>query len=666
MPILKQCRRPGWLRPAGFFLPKLTLWVAVLAGGVPGFAQAGTGKDGPVLRDLSFEQLAAITITSVSKSEEAYFTSAAAVHVVTGDDIRHSGATTIPDALRMVPGVEVAMINSRSFAVTIRGFNGTSANKLLTLVDGRTLYSLRFASTIWDIRDVPLEDVEQIEVIGGPGGTTWGANAVNGVINIVTKHARDTQGTRLSVAAGNFEAASFYARQGWKTGENSWLRLYVRGFQRDDSEPLNVADSNDAWEMARTGFRFDHQPDATTQTMVTGDVFYSEADQFFSGAPAVARSQGGHLLYRHRRELAGGGHATLQAYLDSYRRNSGGSFSAADTLDAEFLHELKPGETRHFSWGANLRRSRLKDTVSTPGAVSDFLPLVRHFNQAGFFVQQVMHPAAAPVTVTAGAKAEYNDFTRWEYLPSLRAAWTPTEFLTGWASVSRAVRIPSRFEHDQSLTISAPGFTLRTLPSPDLQAESLWAYELGGRWRTGGTISVDASVFWHDYHRLVTNEDSPSTVPVGVINRLANLGSGRGYGAALTVVWQPRDWWRLQLGWSHLDLETEVDPASTDTVLAGSEYLSPRNQYSLASSWNLGRAWEVDARLRHVGTLPQPGRVIPAYTEVDLRISRQLNRRWEASLVGQNLLKDSHPEFRFFTIRAAVARSVYLRLDWRH
>jgi len=269
------------------------------------------------------------------------------------------------------------------------------------------------------------------------------------------------------------------------------------------------------------------------------------------------------------------------------------------------------------------------------------------------------------MTVTLGAKAEYNDFTGWEYLPSLRAAWTPTEFLTGWASVSRAVRIPSRFEHDQSLTISGPGFTSRALPSPDLQAESLWAYELGGRWRTGGTISVDASVFWHDYRQLVTNESSPTTIPPGSINRLANLGSGRGYGAALAVVWQPREWWRLQLVWSHLDLETEVDQASKDTALAGIGTFSPEDQFSLGSSWNLGSDWEVDARLRHVGALKSPGRAIPAYTEMDLRISKHLNQSWEASLVGQNLLHDSHPEFRFFTTRTAVARSVYLQLDWR-
>jgi iron complex outermembrane receptor protein len=630
-----------------------------------GPARAQTGQDGVVLRDLTFDQLAAITITSVSKSEEKYFASAAAVQVVTGDAIRRSGATTIPDVLRTVPGVEVAMINSRSYAVTIRGFNGTTANKLLTLVDGRSLYSLRFASTIWDIRDVPLEDVEQIEVIAGPGGTTWGANAVNGVINIVTKHARDTQGQRLSVSAGNFETASVYARQGLKTGANSWLRLYVRGFQRDDSEPVNFADNNDAWGLVRSGFRFDHDTDAA-QTMATGDYFYSNADQLLGGAPGVARSKGGHLLVRHRRALATGRQLTLQTYLDSVRRDSGGNQSEADTLDAEVLHELPIGENQQLSWGANVRRSRLKDTVTTPGTVADFRPLVRHFNQGGLFLQDVIHPGTVPVTLTVGAKAEYNDFTRWEYLPSLRAAWTPTEFVTSWVSAARAVRIPSRFEHDQSLTISPPGFTLRTLPSPDLQAENLWAYELGGRWRTGATISVAASVFWHDYRRLVTNEDTLTITPPGLINRLANFGTGRGYGAELAVVWQPQDWWRLQLGWSHLDLATTVSSASTDTALAGVGNFSPKNQFSLGSSWNLGRAWEVDVRWRHVGELPSPSRVIPAYTELDLRINRQLDHGWEVSLVGQNLLNRNHPEFRFFTVRAEVARSVYLRLDWRH
>jgi iron complex outermembrane receptor protein len=633
--------------------------------GGAGRALAQSGGSAPILRDMTFEQLANLTVTSVSKSEEAYFTSAAAVHVVTNEDIRHSGATTVTDALRTIPGVEVAMINSRSYAVTIRGFNGTAANKLLTLVDGRSLYSLRFASTIWDIRDVPLEDVEQIEVINGPGGTTWGANAVNGVINIVSRNARDTQGEWLSLTAGTFETAAFYARQGMQLNDHSWLRVFLKGFQRDDSEPVNRTDNNDAWGLVRGGFRYDRQREGA-QTMVTGDYFFSEADQFIGLESSVARSRGGHVLYRYQRDLPADAHLFFQTYLDSYRRDSGGNYTEADTLDVDALHEFFSGESHQLSWGANLRRSRLKDRVNSPGFSSDFVPLVRYLNQGGFFIQDVIHPPATKLTCTAGAKAEYNDFTQWEFMPSLRLAWTPSERATGWASVSRAVRTPSRFESDQAITISGPGVTSRTLPSPDLEAESLYAYELGGRWRLGSAVTVDASVFCHDYDALVTSEVLPAPSPGQTASRLENLGTGFGCGAELSIQWQAHEGWRLRATWSHLNLETELDPASTDTILVSSEYLSPKNQFSLSSSWNLGESWEVDVQLRHVDELPQPGRLIPAYREADLRIGKQFGEHTTLSFVGQNLLDASHPEFRFFTTRAEVARSFYLRLDWRH
>ncbi len=637
---------------------------AVLALVGPIRAQVPGSAPDQIFRDATFEQLAQLTVVSVSKSEEKYFGTAAAVHVITGDEIRRSGAMTLPDALRLAPGMEVGMVNSRTFAITMRGFNGTSANKLLPLIDGRSLYSLRFAGTIWDIRDLPLDDVAQIEVIGGPGGTTWGANAVNGVINVITKSARETLGTQVSTVAGTYQQGMLYARQGVALSPHSWVRVYVKAFARDDSEPVNVANNHDDWNQVRAGFRYDREDSEGNHTMATGGVFFSEGDQLVGGQPDIARSHGGNVLVRHRRTLGNGSSLQLQTYLDSYTRDSGGNFSKADTLDLDAVQEITAGERHNLTWGANFRRSRLEDTVNTPGFTSSFDPLVRNFNQGGIYAQDVFRPA--PVTaLTLGAKAEYNDFTRWEFMPSARLAYFPQSNVTVWLASSRAARIPSRFEHDQSLTLAVPGFTSLTLPSPRLRAEILQSYEAGVRWQLGREWTVDTAFYYNDYQRLVTNENAPTVSPVGTITTLANLGQGRGIGAELSAMWQPADWWRLQATYNVLDLDLSVDPSSLDTSLVLTTYQSPRWQAGLRSSWNLSRSWEADLDLRHVGALAQPGRGIPAYHTLDVRVGKQLGSGWELSLVGQNLLAPSHQEFRFFTIRAAVARGAYVRLDWR-
>jgi len=644
-------------RALDFVVPGLLLPVVALAD--PASASLA-------LRELSFEELANITVTTVSKREEQYFKAAAAVHVITGEDIRRSGALMLPEVLRLSPGVEVGQINSRSYAVAMRGFNGTASNKLLPLVDGRSLYSQRFASTIWDIRDLPLEEVEQIELIGGPGGTTWGANAVNGVINIITKSARDTQGDLWVAGAGTYEEGFLYARHGFAAGQDGWARIYVKAFQRGDSEPVNVADNNDAWSQVRSGFRYDRASRDGGQTTVTGDAFYSDADQLSSGLPDVAHSSGGHLLARHLNTLAGGSQLRLQGYLDVIRRDSGGSLSQADVLDLDLSVATPSAQSTTYAWGANYRLSRLEDSVNSAGFVSDFMPVERWFNQGGFFVEATHQPVGSTYRLTAGTKAEYNDFTAWELMPSVRGAWMPNQDTTFWAAWSRAARIPSRFENDQSLTISTPGSLSRTLPSPDLEAEILNAFELGWRWRGPQGVYVDASVFQHNYTRLVTNHTLPIVTPVEDDHNLENLGHGTSRGAEVQVVWRPQTWWQWQAVYTYLEQSFAVAPGSTDTALVQVATVSPLHQFSLRSSWNIGASWELDAWFRSVAKLPQPGRLIPGYQTLDLRLGKQLGHGWEISLTGQNLLEDSHMEFRFFTVRAAVARGFYLRIERRH
>ncbi|MDQ5977062.1 MAG: iron complex outerrane recepter protein [Verrucomicrobiota bacterium] len=616
------------------------------------------------LQELSFDELAGITVTTVSKRKERYFNAAAAVHVITGEDIRRSGALMLPDALRLAPGVEVGAINSRSYAVAMRGFNGTASTKLLPLIDGRSLYSQRFASTIWDIRDLPLEDVEQIEVIGGPGGTAWGANAVNGVINIITKSARDTQGDRLAAVAGTFESGQVFARRGFTVGTDAWARVYVKAFSRDDSEPLNLADNNDAWSQVRAGFRYDREDDRQAVTMLTGDVFYSAANQLVAGQADQAHSSGGHFLARRRQQI-GEMNLQLQGYLDVIRRDSGGNRSEAEVLELDSLLSGSLATGYEWSAGLNYRLSRLSDSVNpTTGFVSQFTPEQRLFNQGGLFIEAAHRPPAGKFEFSIGTKAEYNEFTQWEFLPSVRATWKPRSDTTFWSAWSRAARIPSRFENDQVLVVSVPGFQSRTLPSPALEAEVLSAMELGWRWQAPRGFYLDATVFHHRYTRLVTTR-SMAVGPTAIDQDLDNEGFGTSRGAEIQAVWRMLPWWQWQVAYTYLDLDVEVSDTSPDTSLLAIADLSPRHQVSLRSSWNLDASWEIDAWFRSVGKLNQTGRVIPAYETLDLRIGRQVGRGWEVSVVGQNLLEPSHAEFRFFTVRAAVARGFYLRVDRR-
>ncbi|RXK53398.1 TonB-dependent receptor [Oleiharenicola lentus] len=646
---------------------RLSVWSAIILGVLlTGGMTAQTTPPSAVggLQELSFEELAGITVTTVSKREERYFNAAAAVHVITGEDIRRSGALMLPDALRLAPGVEVGAINSRSYAVAMRGFNGTASNKLLPLIDGRSLYSQRFASTIWDIRDLPLEEVEQIEVIGGPGGTAWGANAVNGVINIITKSARDTQGDRLAAVAGTFESGQVYARRGFSVGSDAWARVYVKAFSRDDSEPLNIADNNDAWSQVRAGFRYDRGEGGQAVTMMTGDVFYSAADQLVAGLADQAHSSGGHFLARRRQQI-GELNLQLQGYVDVIRRDSGGNLSEADVLELESLVSGSFGPGYEWSAGLNYRRSRLTDSVNpTTGVVSQFTPEKRWFTQGGLFFEAARRPPAGKFDFSVGTKAEYNEFTQWEFLPSVRATWKPRSDITFWSAWSRAARIPSRFENDQVLVVSVPGFQSRTLPSPALEAEVLSAMELGWRWQAQRGFYLDATVFHHRYSRLVTTR-STAVGPTSIEQDLENGGFGTSRGAEIQAVWRIFPWWQWQAAYTYLDLDLEVSATSSDSSLGDIANLSPRQQFSVRSSWNLDASWEIDAWFRAVGKLNQTGRVIPAYETLDLRIGRQFGRGWEVSVVGQNLLEPSHPEFRFFTVRAAVARGFYLRVERR-
>lgn len=639
--------------------------VLLAAGGAVRAEEPSPGAGPGAFRDATFEELGGLTISSVSKAEEDFFRSAAAVSVITAEDVRRSGALTLPDVLRLAPGVEAGQYNSRSYALTVRGFNGTSATKLLPLVDGRSLYSARFGGTIWEVRDLPLEDVEQIEVVGGPGGTTWGTNAVNGVVNIITKNARQTQGTQVVAGGGVYEQAFAYVREGVQTGPNAWLRVYAKGLARGETEPAaGTADVNDAWQQFRSGFRFDHEPSATARTVVTGDVFFSEADQLILGSPDVAKASGGHLLARRERELEGDGRLSLQVYYDRVDRDSSGNVSTADVLDAEGRHAFAAGDRQRLTWGVSARVSRLEDKVRTPVGFVRVMPDVRYLKQGALFLQDTITLYPETWTATLGGRAEYNDFTGVEALPSARLAWTPSDRLTVWGAYSRAVRIPSRFEDDQSAQQPLFGQLYRTIPSDEVGSETLDAFEAGARRRVSTWLTTGASVYFNQYHDLITGETSVGAGPGVFVTEFENLGAGRSWGGELSATAEAAEWWRLVFTWSAIRIDIDSDPRSTDASLPAIADKSPAHQLGLRSLWNIGKTWEADAWLRWVDELPD-ARPVPAYTSLDLRLAKQLGRGWEVSVVARNLLEPSRPEFIFSTVRGEVPRSVYLRVDWR-
>jgi iron complex outermembrane receptor protein len=609
---------------------------------------------------MDLDELLATKVISVSRTEQTSFTTPAAVHVITRADLERSGALNLPDALRLAPGVESAFVNSRLWAVTIRGFNGAAATKLLPMIDGRSIYNMRFSGTIWDTRDVMLEDVERIEVIRGPGGTAWGANAVNGVINVITRSARDTQGTLVSGGGGTFERAFVAARHGFAVGEQTWMRVYADAFQRADSEPVVPADANDAWWQSNFGFRLDSEVDLQRRLMVAGKYFFGEGDQFVGGAPDTARSQGGFAQARYEIDLDAVSRFSAQVYYDGLRRDSGGAYTESDLMDGELQYDRTLAETHTISLGANYRVNRLFDEAQPIGQIPTYDPPERWLNQFGAFLQDEWRVVPERVAITGGIKAEYNDFTGWEPLPSLRGAWTPTERQTVWAAVSRAVRIPSRSDNDLTVVIPVPGLEVRSEPSPDLMPEVLWAYEAGYRIRPAESLSFDLALFYQDYDDLFTSSTTVIPSPPTLLSVRVNDGSAESYGGELAVRWEPYDWWHLQLGYSHLELQAHApDDPGAETV----EDRSPANQASLLSSWELGPALEVDAWLRFVDEIPAYD--VDAHLNLDVRLAWRPAPAWEVSVVGQNLLHESRFEFQFLVNQQwARPRGVYGRLKW--
>jgi iron complex outermembrane receptor protein len=618
------------------------------------------------LKGLSIEQLMEIDVTSVSRRSEPVSRAAAAITVLTADDIRRSGANNLPDVLRLAVSLEVAQSNGNTWAISSRGFNTTTSNKLLVLIDGRSIYTPLYSGVFWDAQDVMLEDVDRIEIIRGPGAALWGANAVNGVINVITKSSRDTQGALVTLGGGKGEEEGFTSfRQGGKLGTGTTYRAYGKYSYRDSLDFADGGSARDPLRRGQAGFRLDHtvalredggQPAAGSSAFtLQGDAYHGLA-----GQTVVVRADtvldGANLLGRWTRSYAAGSATDLQVYYDFTHRDIPRWFEEhRHTLDVDYQHRRTIGTQQEVVWGAGYRVTH--DEVGNSAGVA-FLPDHLTENLFSAFAQDEI--ALRPhLRLTVGTKLEHNHWTGFEVQPSVRFAWTPDDRRTLWGAVSRAVRTPTRYDED-IVFYTAAGTPLLT-GSNGFAAESMVAYELGYRNQLSPGLAIDVATYYNDYDHLRSFEPAAVTVfPYHFGNQLR--ASTRGFELRATA--QAAPWWRLLGGYAWFDKSLNLAPTSLDPTGGKLEGNDPRSRFTLRSQMDLPHALELDGALRYVGRLPSP--VVPAYTELDLRIGWQANDAFGFSLVGENLLHDHHPEFGPPTpLREEVQRSLYGKITWR-
>ncbi|MBW8864532.1 MAG: TonB-dependent receptor [Verrucomicrobia bacterium] len=615
---------------------------------------------------MSLEQLMDLDVTSVAKQPEPYGQAPAAIQVVTGDDIRRSGASSIPEALRLADNLEVAQQNSHDWSISARGFNSGLANKLLVMMDGRTVYTPLFSGVFWNVQDYLLEDIDRIEVISGPGGTLWGANAVNGVINITSKSAKDTQGLYTEAGGGSWLQDFAGVRYGGTLGTNVFFRVYGKYFNRGDEEYANGKDASDSWRMGQGGFRIDAEPGPQNNLTLQGDLYYSDVEISTGG---TGRASGGNLLGRWSHTISDDSDLSLQLYYDRTHlidpiSNQFGTAQILtddlDTYDIDFQHRFRLGERNRFVWGLGYRFTRDTDRGAQNLA---FLPPVLDRNLFSAFAQDEIM-LCKDVFFTLGTKVEHNDYTHFELEPSGRLQWkvTPDQML--WTAVSRAVRTPSRVDRD---TREPDSSTPILVGGKDFESETLIAYELGYRAQLAKKLSTSISAFYNDYDDVRSVGFTPVTIiPLFFANNL----EGQTYGLELTVDYQILDWWRLHAGYDFLDEYIHVKPGQMDINNGRNETSDPEHQFSIRSSMDLTHNVEFDTGLRWVDTLHNNNGAatgtVPSYFELDARLAWHPVKNLELSIVGQNLLHNRHPEYGFPDAnREEIVRSVFGKVAWQ-
>jgi iron complex outermembrane receptor protein len=639
------------------------------------------------LTTVSIEDLMNIKVSSVSKTEQKVSRTAAAIYVVTQEDIRRSGATNIPDVLRMVPGVDVAQINANTWAITARGFNGRYANELLVLFDGRPVYIDSSGGVNWDTFDLPLEDIERIEVIRGPGGAIWGANAVNGVINVITKKAADTSGTMVTGGGGNLDQGFGTVQYGAKLGAKTNYRAYAKDFNQDHMPGQNGQNGGDSWNMLRAGFRGDSSLSAKDTLTVQGDLYTgqeSQGEPFLASVISPAQQfietkvnlSGGFLQGIWNHSFSAQSDTTLQISYDQSLRNN---IIREDlhTWNVDFQHHFLWGNRQEVVWGLDYRHtaSGSRETL----AVS-LGPANLNTQLFSGFIQDEITLIPDRLYITVGTKLEHDFYTGWGLMPSASVAWMLGVHHTLWASISHADRTPA--QNDATLRVNfggGPGtggtpVLAALLGNPNIQSEELTAYETGYRATLTPQLSLDFAAYYNYYSHQETTEpaapfleDTPPPPHLVLPVEYENLMYGEAHGFELFADWKPLNRWTLSPGYAFEQIHMHLNPTSQDTSsVSEAQGSTPVSSAQLRSHLFFfhGLAWDVSAY--YVGRLLNPE--IPSYIRLDTGLSWEWREGLSFSVVGQNLLTDHHQEYietLGSTSSSLVKRSAYAKFTWR-
>ncbi len=658
---------------------------------------SAAGEAGNEFLDMDLSQLMNITITSVSKKEQRLADAAAAIFVITQEDIRRSGVTNIPDALAMAPGLQVAKISASKWSVSSRGFAGYTSNKLLVMIDGRSVYSPAYSGTFWDMQNTLLEDIDRIEVIRGPGGTLWGANAVNGVINIITKKSSDTLGGLARVGAGNQEKAQGAVRYGGKFNESTSGRMYLTYNGLSSNEIHSVGgdpsssgrDANDDWQSFQGGFRLDGEPQSHSEWTLQGDAYQNRADQilfpFWIETPPYLTENysdidaaGANILGRYRTELSNSSAITVQAYYDYNNRQEDVFGYTFNTLDFDLQYEKVLGQRNSITLGGGYRKTEGKYDSTFQAEFSDTDTSDDLYSA---FLQDEIKLIDDKLWLTLGTKWEHNDYTGSEWQPSGRLLWKPAANHSLWASVARAVRTPAIVEQKGSVLLAV------TPPAPlgygpvyvkgnkNYTSEEVIAYEAGYRWQARSELSFDLSFFYNEYSDLYNL--SPVMGATGLEYSLVNNAEGDSYGFEFVSDWKPASWLSFVFTYSYLDLQLSQKDEATGQLSDENfrSKASPRNQASIRSSIDFADNWQTNLWLRYTDEIVARNSVdiqgqgirVDDYFTFDANIIWQPTKNVEVMLAVQNLFNEHQLQYisEVFTPPVEIERSVYAKLTFR-
>jgi iron complex outermembrane receptor protein len=660
------------------------LWGSCLNAGFP--TPSPDAKNPVNLKKLSLEELSQIEVTTPSKEPESAFRSPVAISVITEEDLRRSGATSIPEALRLAPGVEVERLDSNRWSIGIRGFGTRLTRSVLVLIDGRTVYTTLFAGTYWEAQDTDMLDIDRIEVIRGPGTVIWGPNAVDGVINVITKKSKDTQGLLVNAAGGNLDLGAITTRYGASHGDDFSYRVYAKTFA-DAHESHSDGHNYDAWRSAQSGFRAEWSEGERGDFTVQGDGYVEKAGE---GAQAVSYTppysenlygyeylSGANILGRWQKTFSSRNDVQVQAFIDHTNHRELNIADYRTTFDLDYLQRVSPEKWQQLSFGTGARVIPIYDPIVVSGLT--FTPIHRTDQLYTAFFQDEIALVPERLTLTIGTKLLHSNFNAIEAEPNARLAWTPTRTQTVWAAFTHAVRTPSDAEENFTLsgyigqTASGVQAFAAFLPNTKFAPEQLNGYELGYRRLFAKNILVDFAGFLNHYHDLFDEEiisgafsesDTPPPLHLLLPAQFRNGLLGHSTGFELAPEWQPLKYWRLRGCYSYLDLVLRKSPASGDLgTIPGIERGSPKHEVMAQSVLDLGKKLQFDLSYRYISALQGLG--IPAYSTADVRLAWRLRPDLEVSLVGQNLLQGRHLEYAAdLGPNVAIERSGYLQFTW--